>query len=252
MVKKFALLVVLIIIVGIPLFAHAEAFKLNLFYDEKTGTLKFDQQQSSFVELDKKKELSVLEYVKDNENKPGKYTVSILDKQANELIQSNFNPIKGAFVVYVPYFSLASSITVKEKASQKELLSAAVAEYSSCNANGLCELELQESLLTCLQDCGTNKPQYSNETLQKLKENNGTIKDPDSGEILLNDPSVMNLTNQQRLQDGTVPPAPGAQKQTQNATTNTQSIVFRLILGVVLLGVIIFMSYQIIKYIRKK
>lgn len=163
----------------------ADAYLIHLYYNTSSKTLSFDKFAPESISLDKTLDLSIIDFTQESETSSGQYTLTLYDVTNNEIISTQFDKKDGAFQLTIPYFSIGASLKIFDKVSGKELLSADLTSLLTCNGNGICELEKKENGLNCLGDCANSDPLYSEETKNKLKENNGEIKDPVSGEILL-------------------------------------------------------------------
>ena len=186
--KKFLFLPILFLMIFFPFGSRAsDVYTINLYYNTKTSALSFDKLAAKNVIHDTTKDISIVDFAK---NPPtGMYTLKLYQADGKEIISTEFNKKNGAFSVDLPFFSLATSLKIFQKSTSKELLSTDLSEYSTCNGNSICEYEKGESINTCLGDCGTSKVTYSEETQKTLRADNGVIKDPATGEVLLQDKS---------------------------------------------------------------
>lgn len=169
--------------------ALADTYLVNLYYDAPSKTLSFDKFAPEKVSLDKTARISIIDFTQESENSIGPYILTFYDITKNEIISTKFNKKDGAFKIIVPYFSIATTLKIFEASSNKELLSADISSFSTCNGNGICEYEKGETGKNCLGDCATSKPVFSQQTSSLLNENGGMIKDPKTGEILLKNAS---------------------------------------------------------------
>lgn len=165
--------------------ALANVYIIHLYYNTTSKTLTFDKFASEPVSLDENTTLSIENFSKESEQSSGAYILTFYDITNNEIISTQFDKKDGAFQLTIPYFSIGAFLKVFDKVSGKELLSADLASLLTCNGNGICELEKKENGQNCLNDCANSDPLYSEQTKNKLKENNGEIRDSASGEILL-------------------------------------------------------------------
>lgn len=168
--------------------ASADAYIIHLFYNTASKMLTFDKLVSDKVTLDKNISLSISEFTQSNAVSSGPYVLTFYDPTNNEIVSTQFDKQAGAFQLTVPYFSIASGLKIFDKVSKKEILSADLSTFATCNGNGICEFEKGETLLTCLEDCGTNNPVFSQQTAQTLKTTNNEIKDSKTGKVLLRGP----------------------------------------------------------------
>ena len=224
------ILIVSLVFFGHVFWANASAYLIYLYYSPQNNTLAFDKNKSTNVVLDKSIQSDYLDFAQNTSS--GTYLLKLYDIDDKEIINTEFNKTNGAFVLQIPYFSLANKLKIIEKSSKKDLLQADLSKYLTCNGNGICELEKGETALNCIGDCANSKPSFSEQTLNELKNNNGIIKDTATGETLLSDPALTTSTN-----------AP---------TTNSQGgfSIFILILGIfIFVGTIGFLVYK--KFIKK-
>lgn len=165
--------------------ALADAYLVHLYYNTTTKTLTFDKLTPENVSLDKNISPSISEFTQESETVTGAYILTFYDRTNSEIISTQFDKQDGAFQLTIPYFSIATSLKIFEKSTGKELLNADLSNFTTCNGNGICEFEKGETAKNCLGDCATSQPKFSPQTLDLLKKNNGVIKDPTTGEILL-------------------------------------------------------------------
>lgn len=213
-----------------PLLASAKSFVAHLYYDSKTKNLYFDKTQTEQVSFDKKLFTSQVDFLQGIEGVPGgTFAIILYDTSDSEIGRLSFNaPPKGSFDVAIPFFPFSKTIKIINNKTQKEILSSDLSKFSSCNANGICELEKGESVEGCLVDCGTSKVTYSEETKKILEKNKGIVKDPDTGEILLQDKSFSGSSQSTAPSftgEGSsgVQSQPSAGQSTPSAVTSTSS-----------------------------
>jgi hypothetical protein len=183
--KKILLSTVLLIslfTVKLPI-ASAEVFRINLYYDASAEILRFDKIKDAPVFYDKNKFLSPMEFI--NQETIGQYFLTLYDSSGNLLFTTGFDKKNGSFEISIPYFSLANSLKVFERSTNKEILSSNLSQFVTCNGNGICEFEKGETFDTCLGDCGTSAPKYSEQTKSLLEKSGGTLKDPETGALFL-------------------------------------------------------------------
>jgi hypothetical protein len=213
--------------------AQASVFAAHLYYSSDQKNLKFDNTYPDNISLDSQKFISVFDF--SDESNPGEYVAKLYDNTETILISGFFTAKAGAFSLDIPYISIADSLKIFSKSSGKELLSANLEQFITCNRNGICEFEKGETEETCLVDCATGHPIYSQQTTDLLKQNNGVIKNNFTGDILLKDTFLAQEEN---------PTAPATANQPKK--TN----YFLLILSVIL--VISALAYIIYKKFIKK
>lgn len=224
------ILIVSLVFFGHVFRANASAYLIYLYYSPQNNTLVFDKNKSANVVLDKSIQSDYLDFAQNTSS--GTYLLKLYDIDDKEIINTEFNKTNGAFVLQIPYFSLANKLKIIEKSSEKDLLQADLSKYLTCNGNGVCELEKGETALNCMGDCANSKPNFSEQTSNELKNNNGVIKDSSSGEILLSDPALI----------------PSASAPTTSSRGGFS--IFILILGIfIFVGTIGFLVYK--KFIKK-
>jgi len=242
--KKFILLAcfffISALIIALPRISKAEAFVVHLYYSQKTKQLVFDKASKEKVSYDKDKFVSIQEFAFNNAT--GAYVLKIYDNKGSEIASTEFNSQNGSFSIDLPYFSLAKTLKIFEKASNSEMLSADLLAFSTCNGNGICEFEKGENLNNCLGDCGTAKPSFSPETQKLLDQNGGVIKDPQTGQILLKEPAPPTPTSSEANL-----PVPIQSNQTAPAQTSATANSIPLLIVALLLisggiGIFVYMK----------
>lgn len=165
---------------------QANTFVVHLYYDSVQKILKFDNAYPEKVSEDNQGFVSVFDF--SDESNLGEYTAKLYDRNEALLISGIFDAKTGAFPVKIPYISTASSLKIFNKMSDKELFSANLEQFITCNRNGICEFEKEENIETCMVDCASSNVKFSQPTLQTLKDSNNEIKDPETGAVLLRGP----------------------------------------------------------------
>jgi len=163
--------------------AKASEFVAHFFYESSSKVLYFDKSVSEKVSLDNEKSMSIFDF--SDESNSGNYVAKLYENNGEELASGFFNAKQGSFVVEVSYISIASSLKIYEKTTNKEVLSADISQFVTCNKNGICEFEKGENFNTCISDCASSNVKYSPETQKILDENGGVIKDPKTGGVVL-------------------------------------------------------------------
>ena len=182
----YAVTIIFFVFLIFPVAAKADAFAIHFFYDIKTKTLRFDNAVSEPVSHDPNKYVSVVEFSKNTQ--PGSYILKIYDPSNNEIVSTEFNKQNGAFELDIPYFSLGYNMKVLNKSTGKEILNADLSKFNTCNGNGICEYEKGENITTCLGRL-RNQSYHIQRSNKKFAptNNNGILKDPKTGETLLQD-----------------------------------------------------------------
>jgi hypothetical protein len=211
--------------------AKADIFVLNLKYDFNKKFLSFADENSKVI-LDKQKTLSVYE-LDTGEKKSGDYMLRVFDAKDYDLFDTEFQPTSESFQIEIPYMATASYLEIYIKKNNQEIMSAYLSQFSTCNNNKICEFEKGETALNCLGDCADSKPVFSEQTKNKLKDNNGIIKDPTSGETLLSDPEF--FTN-----------------KTTKTATNTPGIFSLVVLIMAVAMLVVAVGFLIYKKVIKK
>lgn len=238
---------ILAVLFGHAFHAQANEFQVHLYYQANSNELRFDKFSQQAVTLNTQSDRLPSLFLYDNEGVHGKYVVSIFDVQGANLISLEFNPTPGAFVLDLPYFGVAQNIIIYDKITNSELLRQDVSQFVTCNLNGVCEYEKGETMNQCLGDCGANAHAYSEETLQKLREQNGVIRDPQTNEILVEDEAHKNAGRQ--TTPTVVPSAPDVQPtdgapgaQTQQGSKAMAILLITFSVGVI--GAALFLLYK--------
>lgn len=230
MKKKIILFAITIALFASPLISKAsDAFTIYFFYDTKANILSFDKFVPENVIHDTTKDISIVEFAQNKTS--GEFILELYEADGKKIVSTEFNKQDGAFNLSIPYFSLATGLKVLEKSDNKELLSTNLSKFSVCNGNSICEYEKGETAQNCLGDCATSKPEYSQQTTDLLNKNNGVIKDPVTGQILL-------------TQTTTQP----AQQSVSQSTTSSYSIIIIIII-IVIFFALLWIIYK--KFIKK-
>lgn len=184
MLKKFfySLFILFLSCLFFPDKAKADAFVVHFNYDAPSKKLFFEQGQDP-VSHDENASAYITDYI--NDQSMGPYILSLTDSQDTEIFSTQFDVQSGNFTVTIPYFSLAKTLKIIKKSENKEILSADLSSFITCNGNGVCEYEKGESLKTCIGDCGKTNTQFSPETLKLLQDNKGILRDSKTNEIIL-------------------------------------------------------------------
>ena len=161
---------------------QAESFSFHLFYNQSSNQLTFAQNTDPVIK-DSGKEISIVDFAKNQSR--GKYKLDLYDPSNAQIVETEFNPISGAFTLDIPYFSLASYVKIFDNSNNKKVLELSLKEFNTCNGNGICEFEKGETADNCLGDCANGQVTFSEQTKKLLAENNGTLVDPKTGEVLL-------------------------------------------------------------------
>ncbi|KKR21830.1 MAG: hypothetical protein UT50_C0003G0011 [Candidatus Moranbacteria bacterium GW2011_GWA2_39_41] len=206
--------------------ARADGFIVNLYYNPATKALTFDNKVSEKVSYSQSVDISILEFAQ--QPTTGAYILRFYDTTGSEIVSTEFEKKDGAFSLNIPYFSLAYSLQVFEKSTNKELLNADLSKFSTCNGNGICEYEKKESAQNCLEDCATAQPKFSQQTLDILDSTNETVA----------------ISNKEKSanESAVVPTKPLPQ-------TSTFPLSMLILLGSALGAIIFFVLYK--KFIRK-
>ncbi|MDR3558890.1 MAG: hypothetical protein P4L62_02715 [Candidatus Pacebacteria bacterium] len=250
--RRLIKIILVIFLLGLPGYTHASAFVVYLYFNPTNQTLSFDKQASIPVALDKSISPDYVSFSENNSK--GSYILKLYDTNNQEIISTEFSQQNGAFSLQIPYFSLANSIKIFSQSSGKEILSADLSKFNTCNGNGICEFERGENVTTCLGDCGTSHVTYSNQTKQLLSEHDGALKDPDTGQILLQDKAFVKTNNSGQSQNAsaitgtqTTPSANQSNNQTSPTASNSNSAVPVIILVIavilVIVGIILYKKY---------
>lgn len=229
---KFVIPIALFILFLSVKWAMADAYVVHLYYDASSKTLNFDRTAQEKVSLDKNQSPSVIDFTQQAENSSGQFILTFYDSTNSEIISSQFDPQNGPFQLTIPYFSIASSLEIFDKATGVKLLDADITNLSTCNGNGICEYEKGETAQNCIQDCANGHPAFSQQTQALLDKNNGVVKDY-AGQVLLEGP-VSTATNS---------PSPAS-----NGGGSLLTSILTIIGGLIFI-VLIILGYK--KYIRK-
>jgi len=246
--------------------AGADIYVVHLYFDIKTNTLRFDNQQKS-VDLDKKESIGLKEFFDQQDAiKKADYILKIQPSNGTEIDVMKFDKHTGQFDLKVPFFVSGEKINIYNFNSGEKIDSADILSFQTCNSNSICEYEKGENGQTCISDCSTSHNVYSAETRDLLTKNNGVIKDPKSGEILLKDPNYRNDNIIPESNNNSGFTSPGTQNNSQsgpvtqvnpsqNVSTSTENIssevspTAMILLGIFLLSLLGVLIY--LKFIKK-
>ncbi len=163
--------------------ACADTFDIHFFYDVDRGYLSLDPDVKPPVAVSKDAEMSIMAFLQDSSG--GDFEIAFLYADGYAAVHRKFSPEKGNFIFHAPYLSLARKLEVYRSGSSEPLFSYDLSEFSTCNKNGICEYEKGENLNTCLPDCVGVSVNFSEETKRLLAQNGDILKDPKTGEVLL-------------------------------------------------------------------
>ncbi|MEI7749571.1 MAG: hypothetical protein WCJ25_01050 [Candidatus Moraniibacteriota bacterium] len=114
----------------------------------------------------------------------GPYSLDMFDVSGAKAVSTHFDIPQGKNSFEVPYFSIVNRFQLTLVRTGEVLLEGSLADFVTCNANGICEYEKGENINTCLSDCASGNVKYSPQTQALLDKNNGIIKDPSGTPIL--------------------------------------------------------------------
>jgi hypothetical protein len=158
----------------------ADAFVVNLAFDQSTRTLSLDNKGVTYAK-DMPTPLAKLM----TPSTTGTDKIIFLQGNGEQAFAWQFDPQNGSFSIDLPYFSTAKSLKIIDVATNKTIIQADLSNLSTCNSNGLCEFDKGENVYTCVADCASGNVKYDQQTLTLLKGNNGVIKDAATDQILL-------------------------------------------------------------------
>ncbi len=153
------------------------------FQKGANGSLQLSKNSPESIKLSYDPSFSFIIF--DQEQKPGEYQIHLYDVTGADILKYNFSGESGVFQYVIPYFPTVISYKIFRTTDNALVLEGSLREFSSCNANQICEFELKETMDTCLADCANGNTQYSQETTKTLDENGGVIRDPQTGDVVL-------------------------------------------------------------------
>jgi hypothetical protein len=216
----------------------ADIFVVNLIYDPTTKRLDFDSQTK--IAVDKEKDIPLLEFLT-KDQQTGNYSFKLFDINGYDLFGNGFNSKQGLFQLEIPYAATAKTIKIYNT-DNKEIMSADLSQFVTCNSNGICEFEKGETAQNCISDCANSAPQFSPKTISKLNENSGVIKNPANGDVVLrNNPSPTPSQTGQTMQPETIPSSTGS------SFIPLLIAVLVFIIALIVTGIVLYK-----KYFRKK
>lgn len=188
--KYIATLLLIIITLFMPKYVYSqEVWTMSLFFDGSSNQLRLDR----FVD-------NPVQKISSGESSPIYYDIETLNRAGyseSEVYRLNFQGFEqgydwniyvsltqqnGAFQLSIPYIEHAQSLQIVDP--RGSLLEVDLSEFSQCNQNSICELEQEETTITCPSDCTGESIQFSESTQQSLRENQGRIQSED-GTVLL-------------------------------------------------------------------
>ena len=162
---------------------NADTFEIKLHYDQQKDVLSFDDRTDKPVVINPNNTISIVEFTEAKTS--GVFEYSFFDDTGNRMEKRQFNPKSGYFTVELPYYSIAKTLKVKKSKEKNYLLLKDISYLMSCNNNKICEFEYKENFSTCLPDCANGNTIFSPKTKELLRQNNGVIRDPKTGEVVL-------------------------------------------------------------------
>lgn len=214
--------------------AHADIFELHFSYDAQKNRIDFADAQNT-VSVNKEKDMSIVEF-SDNVTS-GPFEFAFLDAIGDELETKQFTPQSGVFVVETPYYSTATKLIVRKAGTTNAILTHDLTTLSTCNNNKICEFEKGETVKTCLPDCASSNVVYSAETQSKLDANQGVLKDPRTGDTLLDIVKVV------APEIPITEPVATPQATTNNAPSTMMSLIYTAI-ALIALGYCTYFIYR--------
>lgn len=226
-------------LLAIPFYAQASVFNISLYFNPTNKVLTFDKAASAPVSLDKN---APADYVTFSENKAsGTHILKLYGQDNSEIISTEFSQKARAFILKIPYFSLAKSMKIFNKSSGKEILSADLSSFSTCNGNSICEFEKGENVTTCLGDCANGHIAYSDQTKKLLEENNGTIKDPTTGQVLLQNKTLLpKPSTPTKSISQEAPPVDTGNTATKSPSTAIVILLVTIVIVIFITGIILY------------
>ncbi|NTW13575.1 MAG: hypothetical protein HGA31_00900 [Candidatus Moranbacteria bacterium] len=181
---SFGLLVMSLFTLALMPISEASAEEVWVFHLERAGDrIMLDTSTTEPVAKTDDPAFSIFDFSRATH--AGPYSLDLFDVSGAKAVSTNFNMPQGKFPFKVPYFSIVNRFQVTLVKTGEVLLEGNLAEFVKCNANGICEFEKGENMGTCLTDCASGNVKYSLSTQQLLDQNNGLIRDPQTGAELL-------------------------------------------------------------------
>jgi hypothetical protein len=205
--------------------AHADIFELHFSYDAQKNHIDFADAQNA-VSVNKEKNMSIVEF--SDSVTSGPFEFAFLDSLGDELEMKQFTPQQGVFVIETPYYSTATKLIIRKTGTTNIILTQDVTLLSTCNNNKICEFEKGENAQSCLPDCASGDVVYSVETQAKLDANQGVLKDPRTGDTLLDVVKVV------APEIPTTTPVVKSQTSVNNAPSTMMSLIYTAIALIVL------------------
>ncbi len=194
--KRFVL-----VIVGILCSFHvaqADTFEIHLQYDTHNDRLQIMETDNA-VTINRDKNISIIEFSETPSG--GQFEFVFLDKPGDVLESKAFSPQSGEFILETPYYSTATTLLIRRSGSSDAFITKDILSLSACNNNSVCEFEKGENINTCLPDCASGHVMYSPETQTTLHASGDVLRDPKTGDILLNNIQKETPINTTPMQD---------------------------------------------------
>jgi hypothetical protein len=223
-----------------PHWAHAAVFDIYLYYNAGTGEISLDKKVPIPIVVNKDKSLSISEYYQQTTS--GAFEYVFLDSTGNIVDSKQFTVQNGTATLEIPYFSTAVSFGIRKTESEKFLFTSDISSSSTCNNNGICEVEKGENFNTCTPDCANGHVKYSAQTQQQLEVNKGKIIDPKTEETILKDLRAVQVET-----SSTNSPQTNAQINTSGNLT-----LQVLLLGTLIVGVLVGIMFGIRWFLRRR
>ena len=233
--------------------ARADIYIVHLFYNAKINALYFDKQQEA-VSLDKNDFISLNAFFEEQDAiKDAHYILKIKPTNGDELPLNKFNEKNGQFDLRVPFFVTGAAINIYNFHSGEKVASTDISSFKICNGNGVCEYEKGENAQNCIDECASGQINYSDQTKKLLSENNGVLKDPQSGEILLQDKAffdrsstqAQNITNKSSFQPNTPPDQTTTTPSSSSSHFSLTTLLIIIISAIILLAILLIVRRKI-------
>ncbi|MEI6650095.1 MAG: transmembrane domain-containing protein [Candidatus Moraniibacteriota bacterium] len=218
---RLGLIAASFLLLALTPFSKASAEDAWVFHLERNGDkITLDASVSKTIAKIDDPAFSLLGFSKSTH--AGPYSLDMFDVSGAKAVSTHFDIPQGKNSFEVPYFSIVNRFQLTLVKTGAVLLEGSLADFVTCNANGICEYEKGENINTCLSDCASGKVEFSPETKTLLDKSGGTIKNPNTGETQLRDYTPVGM-----------PPQPTDVAPTQPVSTTTQdnSRIFVLVVG---------------------
>lgn len=254
MKHKFSLIFLLSFLLSFSLAKNASAdqtYIVHMYYNAKTKTLYFDKMKNP-VDLDNNQSIGLKEFFDNQETiKSADYILKIQPSNGQEMDVMKFNKKLGPFDLIIPYFVSGKTINIYDFKTGAKIASTDISSFAVCNGNKICEYEKGENADNCISDCANGHVVYSEETRKQLKENNGTLKDPITGQTILENKSYSFGSDNSSFGSSQSEDSRSSSGQSGSSDKTGQS-ASKIMYAILTIILVVIVAFSAIVYIKKR